>query len=90
WARRRGGDGGGQVRVVAAMCPVPRRDCRRGAPMRGAWAGLWTSGAETYAGANCGNGGEGMTEAEPAHGMDDSLVLNLPPLAVLILKPTKD
>ncbi|WP_410003776.1 hypothetical protein, partial [Pseudomonas syringae] len=29
-------------------------------------------------------------EAEPAHGMEDSLVLNLPPLAVLILKPKKD
>ncbi|MCK9712539.1 1,4-alpha-glucan branching protein GlgB [Pseudomonas syringae pv. syringae] len=76
--------------VVANMTPVPRLDYRLGAPMRGAWTELLNSDAETYAGSNFGNGGEVMTEAEPAHGMEDSLVLNLPPLAVLILKPKKD
>ncbi|MCH5518345.1 1,4-alpha-glucan branching protein GlgB [Pseudomonas syringae] len=76
--------------VVANMTPVPRMDYRLGAPMRGAWTELLNSDAETYAGSNFGNGGEVMTEAEPAHGMEDSLVLNLPPLAVLILKPKKD
>ncbi|MBP1122247.1 MULTISPECIES: 1,4-alpha-glucan branching protein GlgB [Pseudomonas] len=76
--------------VVANMTPVPRMDYRLGAPMRGAWTELLNSDAETYAGSNFGNGGEVMTEAEPAHGMEDLLVLNLPPLAVLILKPKKD
>ena len=76
--------------VVANMTPVPRLDYRLGAPMRGAWTELLNSDAETYAGSNFGNGGEVMTEAEQAHGMEDSLVLNLPPLAVLILKPKKD
>ncbi|WP_214351168.1 1,4-alpha-glucan branching protein GlgB [Pseudomonas congelans] len=76
--------------VVANMTPVPRLDYRLGAPMRGAWTELLNSDAETYAGSNFGNGGEVLTEAEPAHGMEDSLVLNLPPLAVLIFKPKKD
>ncbi len=76
--------------VVANMTPVPRLDYRLGAPMRGAWTELLNSDAETYAGSNFGNGGEVLTEAAPAHGMEDSLVLNLPPLAVLIFKPKKD
>ncbi|EGH23466.1 glycogen branching enzyme [Pseudomonas amygdali pv. mori str. 301020] len=76
--------------VVANMTPVPRLDYRVGAPVSGAWTELLNSDAETYAGSNMGNGGEVNTEDEPAHGMEASLKLNLPPLAVLILKPKKD
>ncbi|AXH56518.1 1,4-alpha-glucan branching protein GlgB [Pseudomonas ficuserectae] len=75
--------------VVANMTPVPRLDYRVGAPVSGAWTELLNSDAETYAGSNMGNGGEVNTEDEPAHGMEASLKLNLPPLAVLILKPVK-
>ncbi|AAZ33678.1 1,4-alpha-glucan branching protein GlgB [Pseudomonas savastanoi pv. phaseolicola] len=76
--------------VVANMTPVPRLAYRVGAPVSGAWTELLNSDAETYAGSNMGNGGEVNTEDEPAHGMEASLKLNLPPLAVLILKPKKD
>ncbi|UBT79737.1 1,4-alpha-glucan branching protein GlgB [Pseudomonas amygdali] len=75
--------------VVANMTPVPRLDYRVGAPVSGAWTELLNSDAQTYAGSNMGNGGEVNTEDEPAHGMEASLKLNLPPLAVLILKPVK-
>lgn len=75
--------------VVANMTPVPRLAYRVGAPVSGAWTELLNSDAETYAGSNMGNGGEVNTEDEPAHGMEASLKLNLPPLAVLILKPKK-
>jgi 1,4-alpha-glucan branching enzyme len=40
-----------------------------------------------YAGSNYGNSGGAFTEEEPSHGQALSLVLNLPPLAVLILRP---
>jgi 1,4-alpha-glucan branching enzyme len=40
-----------------------------------------------YAGSNYGNGGGAFTEEEPSHGQPLSLSLNLPPLAVLILRP---
>lgn len=76
--------------VVANMTPVPRLAYRVGAPVSGAWTELLNSDAETYAGSNMGNGGEVNTEDEPAHGMEASLKLNLPPLAVLILKPKKE
>ena len=39
-----------------------------------------------YAGSNYGNSGGAFTEEEPSHGQPLSLVLNLPPLAVLILR----
>jgi 1,4-alpha-glucan branching enzyme len=48
---------------------------------------LINSDADTYAGSNYGNGGGVFTEEEPSHGQALSLVLNLPPLAVLILRP---
>ncbi|KAA8715017.1 1,4-alpha-glucan branching protein GlgB [Pseudomonas cannabina] len=75
--------------VVANMTPVPRLNYRIGAPVEGAWVELLNSDAETYAGSNFGNGGEVIAQSDEAHGMPASLSLNLPPLAVLILKPKK-
>jgi 1,4-alpha-glucan branching enzyme len=48
---------------------------------------LLNSDADTYAGSNYGNGGGAFTEEVASHGQSLSLELNLPPLAVLILKP---
>jgi 1,4-alpha-glucan branching enzyme len=48
---------------------------------------LLNSDSATYAGSNYGNGGGAFTEEAPSHGQALSLVLNLPPLAVLILSP---
>jgi len=73
--------------VVANMTPVPREGYQVGVPFAGTWTELLNSDAETYAGSNLGNGGDVHTAEEKAHGMPVSLTLNLPPLAVLILKP---
>ena len=60
---------------------------RIGVPFAGRWTEVVNSDAEMYAGSNYGNGGGVFTEAEPSHGQPESLVLNLPPLAVLMLRP---
>ena len=73
--------------VVANMTPVPREHYRVGVPFAGTWMELLNSDAETYAGSNMGNGGGVHADDVKAHGMGASLSLNLPPLAVLILKP---
>ena len=83
----RKGREGDPVLVVVNMTPVPREGYRVGVPLPGAWKELLNTDATTYAGSNFGNGGEVHSEDEPAHGKPASVTLNLPPLAVLILKP---
>ncbi len=78
---------GRPVLVVANFTPVPREAYRVGVPFAGRWVELLNSDADTYAGSNYGNGGGASTEEVPSHGQALSLELNLPPLAVLILRP---
>ncbi|BBP71034.1 1,4-alpha-glucan branching enzyme GlgB [Pseudomonas sp. Seg1] len=78
---------GEPVLVVANFTPVPRQSYRVGVPFAGRWSELLNSDADTYAGSNYGNGGGAFTEEVPSHGQALSLELNLPPLAVLILRP---
>ncbi|MDD0974221.1 1,4-alpha-glucan branching protein GlgB [Pseudomonas fontis] len=73
--------------VVANFTPVPRELYRIGVPFGERWQEVLNSDAEGYAGSNYGNGGMVESEAVPSHGQPLSLGLNLPPLAVLILRP---
>lgn len=73
--------------VVANLTPVPREAYRVGVPYGGNWTELLNSDAEMYAGSNLGNGGGVHADDIQSHGQPVSLALNLPPLAVLILKP---
>ena len=78
---------GRPVLVVANFTPVPREGYRIGVPFAGRWTEVINSDSATYAGSNYGNSGGAFTEDEPSHGQALSLVLNLPPLAVLMLRP---
>ncbi|MDY7560113.1 1,4-alpha-glucan branching protein GlgB [Pseudomonas sp. CCC3.2] len=78
---------GEPVLIVANLTPVPREAYRVGVPFEGPWIELLNSDADTYAGSNVGNGGEVKSVESKSHGQPFSLQLNLPPLAVLILKP---
>jgi 1,4-alpha-glucan branching enzyme len=71
--------------VVCNFTPVPRDGYRIGIPLPGRWAEVLSSDDARF-------GGTGMAtrrvqEAEPVafHGRDHSLVLSLPPLAMLVL-----
>ncbi|MDE2059033.1 MAG: 1,4-alpha-glucan branching protein GlgB [candidate division NC10 bacterium] len=73
--------------VVCNFTPVPRYGYRIGVPTGGYYVELLNSDAAIYGGSNLGNGGGVTAEPIPDHGQPFSLLLTLPPLAGLILKP---
>jgi 1,4-alpha-glucan branching enzyme len=73
-----------QLVVVLNFTPEPRRGYRIGVPEAGHYRVLLNSDSAHYGGANMG-GVVVAAEAIPVHGMAASLVLDLPPLAGLIL-----
>jgi 1,4-alpha-glucan branching enzyme len=74
--------------VVANLTPVPREAYRVGVPFSGKWAELLNTDAEVYGGSNYGNAGGVRTDEVKSHGQAFSLSLNLPPLGVVVFKPT--
>jgi 1,4-alpha-glucan branching enzyme len=84
---RKGGKAVAPVLGVFNFTPIPRRGYRVGAPFPGVWTELLDTDAARF-------GGSGMptparVEAIPAplHGRSWSLVLDLPPLSAVFLKP---
>ncbi|MNN10785.1 1,4-alpha-glucan branching enzyme GlgB [compost metagenome] len=73
--------------VVAKFTPVPREAYRVGVPFAGQWSEGLNSDTSIYAGSNYGNSGGALAEETANHGQALSLMLNLPPLAVLMLRP---
>ena len=76
--------------VVVCACnftPVPRKQYRMGVPTAGWYKELLNSDAEAYGGSNLGNDGGVQAEEVPWHGQPHSVVITLPPLAVVFLKP---
>jgi 1,4-alpha-glucan branching enzyme len=72
---------------VVNFTPLPRQSHRIGAPHAGCYRELLNSDADVYGGSNVGNGGRIETVREPSHGCPQSLVLTIPPLGFLLLKP---
>ncbi len=77
--------------VVVALnwTPVVRFSYRIGVPEPGYYRELMNSDAGLYGGGNVGNEGGVASEPIPAHGHAQSLVLTLPPLGGLLLKPVR-
>ncbi len=78
---------GPPVLVVCNFTPVPRTNYTVGVPEGGYWRELLNSDAPLYGGSGIGN--FGGVEAAPvaAQGRFHSVVLTLPPLATVFLKP---
>lgn len=72
------------VLVVANFTPVPRDGYRVGVPKGGFWKEILNSDAEIYGGGGIGNRGGMSAEAVPWQGRDHSLVITVPPLAVVV------
>ncbi len=66
--------------------PVPRMKYRFGVNEGGVYDEIFNSDAEIFGGSNMGNGGFVTAEAAEHHGKAHSIVLTLPPLAVLVFK----
>ncbi len=73
---------------VFNFTPEPRHAYRIGVPTWGYYREILNSDSEMYGGSNMGNSGGQQTETTSWHGHPYSLVLELPPLASLILRPT--
>jgi 1,4-alpha-glucan branching enzyme len=63
--------------------PVPRQGYRVGVPIGGFYVEVLNTDSEIYGGSNLGNGGGVQSEPVPWHGQPHSVVLTLPPLAVV-------
>jgi 1,4-alpha-glucan branching enzyme len=72
--------------VVCNFTPVPRANFLVGVPLRGVWREIINSDAQDYGGSGWGNFGAVESAPVGAHGRLESLNLNLPPLAVLVLR----
>ena len=83
---RRPPNGGKPLVIVANLTPVIRADYRIGVPHSGRWNERLNSDAEDYSGSGVGNMGGCAAVAMPYHGQPFSVVLQLPPLGVLVLE----
>ena len=86
---RRAKDPDDLVLVVCNFTPVPRHGYRVGVPTPGLYRELLNTDAQVYGGSDVGNCGGLQAEPVAWHGQPHSLVLTLPPLAALILKPSR-
>jgi 1,4-alpha-glucan branching enzyme len=84
---RKSRDGSKVSLIVCNFTPVPRLNYMVGVPRGGRWLERLNSDATIYGGANLGNGGGMAAAPVPSHGKFHSLVLTVPPLAVVVLQP---
>lgn len=82
---RKSANGTGLILAISNLTPVPRSGYRVGVPKAGRWREILNTDAAVYGGSNLGNM-EAWSEAMPAHGRDQSIVLTLPPLATIYLR----
>jgi 1,4-alpha-glucan branching enzyme len=75
------------VVVVCNFTPVVRQGYRIGVPREGAYSEVLNTDASCYAGSGVGNSGRVDAQPFSSHGRPFTLLLNLPPLGTLILKP---
>jgi 1,4-alpha-glucan branching enzyme len=75
------------VLVVACnFTPVPRHNYRIGVPRAGQWLEILNSDAPLYGGSGQGNLGSVVSAPVSSHGHAQSIVITLPPLAVVVFK----
>ena len=70
---------------ICNLSPVPRDGFRVGLPKGARFTEVVNTDAEPYGGTNVGNMGSVLAEAKPWHGLEQSAVVNLPPLGALWL-----
>jgi len=78
------------VVVALNLTPVPRFGYRIGVPYTPYYWEEINSDSEWYGGSNLGNLGQIRTEPMPFHSYAQSLLITLPPLSCLILRPEQD
>lgn len=82
---RKSTDGACIVAIVNAT-PIVRENYRLGVPHSGHYAEVFNSDASIYGGSNIGNNGGVDSQSESSHGKDQSIVIDIPPLATVFFK----
>jgi 1,4-alpha-glucan branching enzyme len=82
-------DGDAHAVVVLNLTTTARDGHRIGVPARGAYAQALSSDAAVYGGSGHPSRVAANVEEVPSHGFARSLVLDLPPLAALVLRPLR-
>jgi 1,4-alpha-glucan branching enzyme len=77
---------GDVIVFIINATPVPREGYRVGVSQSGFYEEILNTDAQTYGGSNLGNYGGCPSEEVPWQGRGHSLMLRLPPLALLGLK----
>ncbi len=84
-------DGGSSdLLVVVNATPVVRHGYRIGVPVPGMYQEVLSTDDADFGGSGCVKAGDRIAEAVPAHGLDHSLVLDLPPLSTLVIRLPRD
>ncbi|MFV1995498.1 MAG: 1,4-alpha-glucan branching protein GlgB, partial [Verrucomicrobiales bacterium] len=78
--------GGETIVFVVNATPVTRPGYRLGVPRPGRYEEVLNTDSELYAGSNVGNGGGRDCRHEPWQGQSHSIIVDLPPLAVLAFR----
>ena len=84
---RRAKDPSDFILVVANFTPVPREGYRVGVPADGFYRELLNSDSSYFGGGNMGNAGGIPAEPVPWQGQANSIMMTVPPLAVVFFKP---
>jgi 1,4-alpha-glucan branching enzyme len=85
WLRTDPTGEGRPVLVVVNATPSPQWHYRLGVPSSGRWAELFNSDATEFGGSGIGNFGGVDSHPLDSHGQHQSIVVDLPPLAVIAL-----
>ncbi len=83
---RKGSAADADLLVACNFTPVPRVNYRVGATLAESWEETLNSDALTYGGSGWGNLGNVDSSPLPSHGLPASVVLTLPPLAIVFFK----
>ena len=86
---RKGQAADADILVACNFTPVPRVNYRVGATPADSWEEILNSDALTYGGSGWGNLGSVESSPVPSHGFPASVVLTLPPLAIVFFKAAK-
>jgi len=80
---------GDQVAVVVNFAGVPHEGYELPLPLAGAWDEVFNSDAEAYGGSGVGNLGSIEATERESHGFPAVATMRVPPLGVVILRPSR-
>ena len=86
---RRARDPRDELLFVCNLTPIPRSSYRLGTPGAGRWTVALNTDAPEYGGSGFSTPAAFESEPTPSHGREASIVLTLPPLSVLVLRPAE-